>query len=144
MYLVDTDVISALSPGKVPPASLAAWLEARSDDLYLSAVTVTELTDGIAKAEREGAARKAIALQGWLDAILWLYGSRILPLDTAVARLAGRLTDKARGQGHAPGFADIAIAATADSHGFLLLTRNIRHFQPLGIRVADPFDRLPD
>ena len=46
-----------------------------------------------------------------------LYGDRILAFDAATARIAGSISDRARGQGHAPGFADIIIAATAQHHG---------------------------
>ena len=49
----------------------------------------------------------------------------------------------ARAAGHTPGFADVAIAATAGSRGLTILTRNLRHFVPLGIEAADPFETLP-
>lgn len=39
---------------------------------------------------------------------------------------------------------DIAIAATAHVHGLGVLTRNLRHFGPLGVKVADPFSALPE
>lgn len=118
-------------------------MDRNSVGLVLSVVTVAEITDGIAKARREGATRKATALSGWLDTLLHLYGDRILPFDVAVARIAGTLSDAARGQGHAPGFADIMIAATAQHHGLTILTRNVRHFEPLGVAVVDPFTALP-
>ena len=63
--------------------------------------------------------------------------------DTAMARLAGILMDKAREAGHSPGFADIAIAATAESQGLTILTRSLPHFAPLGIAAIDPFQTLP-
>jgi hypothetical protein len=78
-----------------------------------------------------------------LDAVLHLYGDRILAFDTSAARLAGELSDRARGQGHAPGFADIIIAATARQHTLTILSRNVRHFEPLGVPVRDPFRELP-
>jgi hypothetical protein len=34
--------------------------------------------------------------------------------------------------------ADLAIAATAQKHGFTILTRNLRHFGPLGVAALDP------
>jgi len=48
-----------------------------------------------------------------------------------------------RSQGQAPGFADIIIAATAQRHGLAILSRNIRHFDPLGVSAINPFDELP-
>jgi hypothetical protein len=49
----------------------------------------------------------------------------------------------ARGQGQAPGFAGIIIAATALQHGLTILSQNLKHFAPLGVRVLDPFAALP-
>ncbi len=74
--------------------------------------------------------------------MLHLYGDRVMPFDVAAARLAGLPMDKARATGHAPGFPDLAIAATAGSRGLAVLTRNLRHFAPLGIPAIDPFDTL--
>jgi len=143
LYLVDTNLISARAPSRVPLPELAAWMDAHSADLFLSTVTIAEIEDGIAKAKREGATRKARDLIAWLETVLHLYAACILPFDVASARLAGCLSDRARGQGHAPGFADIIIAATAQHHGLTILTRNLRHFEPLGVAVHDPFAGLP-
>jgi predicted nucleic acid-binding protein len=144
VYLVDTNVISAAAPSKAAaPAGLVAWMEERSAALYLSAVTIAEIEDGIAKARREGATRKAKQLTDWLETVLHLYADRILAFDVAAARMAGGLSDRARGAGHAPGFADVVIAATARCHGLTILTRNVRHFAPLGVAAVDPFKTLP-
>ena len=144
MYLIDTNVISAGAPAKASARpDLVAWMEVRSDRLFLSAVTIAEIGDGIAKASREGATRKAADLAAWLDTVLHLYADRVLAFDTAAARIAGILSDLARGRGWAPGFADIAIAATAQCHGLTVLTRNLRHFEPMGVPALDPFANLP-
>jgi toxin FitB len=60
-------------------------------------------------------------------------------MDIAVARIAGALCDRARSRGRTPGFADIAIAATAKVRELTILTRNLRHFTPLGGAAQDPF-----
>lgn len=144
MYLVDTDILSASSPARaVPSHDLAAWMDTHADLLFVSTVTVAEIEDGIVKARREKASRKAAALDEWLRTLLHLYSDRVLAFDLAAAHAAGILSDRARAAGHAPGFADIAIAATAASRRFTILTRNLRHFAPLGVPALDPFDRLP-
>jgi len=142
-YLVDTNVISQSGPTRAAPAGLISWMRAHSDSLYLSAVTAAEIQDGIAKAKREGAARKAAALAAWFETLLHLYSERILPLDVPTARIAGLLSDHARAAGHAPGFPDIVIAANARTHNLTILSRNLRHFLPLGLPVLDPFTNLP-
>jgi len=143
VYLVDTNVISAAAPARPVPPSLIEWMDAHSAALFLSAVTVAEIEDGIAKSRREGATRKSADLTAWLDTVLHLYGDRVLAFDTATARIAGALSDRARGLGQAPGFADIIIGATALHHGLTILSRNLRHFEPFGVSVIDPFKRLP-
>jgi hypothetical protein len=119
------------------------WMDSRSPDLFLSAVTIAELADGIAKAKREGTRRKATELSAWLRTVLHLYGDRVLPFDGPIAEIAGTLADLARGRGHSPGFADIAIAATARRHDLTILSRNERHFAPMDAVVIDPFQQLP-
>ncbi len=124
-------------------AELLNWMDEHSGKLYLSAVTVAEIEDGIAKARREKALRKAAVLTAWLDTVLHLYGDRVLAFDIAAARVAGRLSDLARSKGLASGFADIVIGATAGAHGLIILTRNTRHFEPLGLATINPFQTLP-
>jgi toxin FitB len=144
LYLIDTNVISAAAPSKhAAPAELIGWMEASSDLLFLSVVTAAEVEDGITKAFREGARQKAESLSGWWNFIEHVYGARILPIDLDIAHAVGRLLDRARAAGHAPGFADVAIAATAQVHGHTILTRNVKHFSPLGVPVVNPFEMLP-
>lgn len=143
MYLVDTNVISASAPTKAARPDLIVWMEKRSSSLFLSAISIAEIVDGIAKSRREGASRKAADLSAWLDTVVHLYDDRILPVSSSVAMVAGALSDIARAQGANPGFADILIAATAKCHGLTILSRNIRHFAPLGVLCLDPFDGVP-
>jgi predicted nucleic acid-binding protein len=143
MFLVDTNVISALAPSRRPgSAKLIEWLDEASPQLFLSVITAAEVKSGIAKAEREGAGSKALRLQDWWDSIEYLYAAKLLPFDLRCAHAAGQILDDARA--HDPGFEDIAIAATAQVHGLTVLTRNLRHFEPLGVRSLDPFAALPE
>ena len=145
VYLVDTNVLSAAAPSqpRVPP-QLIQWMETNSERLFLSVITIAEVEDGIAKAQRLGAVRKAAVLREWLELLIYLYDKRILALDDRTARLVGRLADVARSVGQAPGFQDLAIAATAKVNGLTVLTRNLRHFTFLGVDVHDPFEILPE
>ena len=86
MYLVDINVISAGAPSRVVPPALVQWMNAHSIALFLSAVTVAEIEDGIVKARREGATRKATDLAAWLETLLHLYDDHILAFDTARRR----------------------------------------------------------
>lgn len=143
-YLVDTNIISETAPHRpLRSGPLLAWLDARTDALFLSAVTIAEIEAGIAYAERQHATRKAARLAQWLEAVLHLYSHRVLAFDVPAARMVGQLSGQARAGGASPGFADVAIAATAVVHRLTVLTRNLRHFAPLGVTAIDPFAGLP-
>lgn len=146
MYLLDTNVVSLIAPARRrtdADEELAGWIVARSGDLFLSVVTAAEIEDGIAEARRTVASRKADMLAGWWGEILHYWGDRILPVDLAVARKAGRLMDRARAAGVDPGFEDVAIAATGSVHALTVLTRNGKDFRPLGAAFLNPFERPP-
>lgn len=133
MFLIDTDVLSALRRGERHPAA-ARWLTAqRSSDLYPSVVTIGEIERGI-KRELTRDPAFARALSDWLDSVLAWYGGRILQVDLSTAQRWGRLTAVLGHEG-----ADLLIAATALEHGLTVVTRNIRHFEPTGVPVFNPF-----
>ena len=103
MYPVDTNVLSTGSPGRREgTGALADWLDARSDDLFMSAVTVAEVSDGIARLRRSGSLARADRLDDWLHIVLHLYGDRVMAFDTPAARVAGVLMDRARATGTRP------------------------------------------
>lgn len=112
------------------------------DGYVFSLVTVAEIEDGIAKLRREGATRRSADLTAWFDTVLHLYDDRILAFDTATARIAGAMSDRARGLGHAPGLADVIIAATAQYRRLTILSRNLRYLEPLGVAVVDPVHEI--
>ncbi len=131
MYLIDTDVLSALRRRRRNP-DVVRWIESqRMADLYISVVTVGEIERGIAQQQRHNP-DFARDLSGWLDRILDWYGDRILPVDVATARRWGQLS-AALGNDNT----DLLIAATALEHGLTVVTRNVRHFEPTGVLVVD-------
>ena len=144
-YLLDTSVVSVLAPGREAfvTTSLSEWLQAHQHELFLPAIAIAEMAQGVAKLRRAGGADRADRLDRWLDGLLAAYADRILPLDAHAARLAGQISDATIAQGRHPGFADVAIAALAARAGLLLLTCNLKHFQPLGVACADPLVALP-
>lgn len=133
MYLLDTNVISAVRrPDRAP--QVAAWLAGKSEDgLFLSVITLGEIARGIAQQERRDA-DFARDLQTWLDRTVTLFDDRLLPFGTEEARIWGRLSAQL---GH-PG-ADLMIAATALRHGAVVVTGNVRDFEGTGVRIENPF-----
>lgn len=136
MFLLDTVTISELRK-RGPARSVVAWMrKRREEELFLSVVTVGEIQRGIA-AKRHSDPDFAASLSQWLDTLLQVYGDRVLPMGADIARRWGDLSWKA---GH--GGADVLIAATALQHKLTVVTRNVRHFEPLGVPVVNPFPKV--
>lgn len=135
MFLLDTVVLSELrKPPRQRSPNLVRWIEGvSSQDLFVSVVTIGEIERGI---ERQRSLDPAFAesLAAWLDMLMRTYEGRVLPVDVAVARRWGRLSHRIGNKG-----LDLAIAATALEHGFTVVTRNVKHFEPTGVPVLDPF-----
>ena len=131
--LLDTDVISALRrPDRHP--RVAQWVTVQQPaELFLSAITIGEIRRGIAQQERHNAPF-ARELTAWLARLLTLFGGRVLAFDVPVAQRWGRLS-ASLGYDNV----DLMIAATALEHGLAVVTRNVRHFEPTGVKVLDPF-----
>jgi len=142
-YLLDTNAISILAPrpGKekqTTAPTFHAWVRDHDTELFLSTITLAEIQAGISNLECKAATRRASALSHWLNAILELYESRILPLNADIALATGKLLDRALAAGVAPGFEDAAIAATAQIHRLTVVTANTRHFEPFAVPLMAP------
>jgi predicted nucleic acid-binding protein len=143
-FLLDTSVVSAFGPGKTPASPLiAGWIRTHADQLFISAVTVMEIESGIRQFARTGSTRRLSDLTNWLAVVRVDFRDRILPFEENVAMTAGRLEALALAKGRHPGLSDIVIAATGELHGMTILTRNLRHFEPLEVSCLDPFRELP-
>ena len=139
-WLLDTNILSAFAPGKpAVPTNMAVWFAEHTDELFLSAITAAEIEAGIAQRRRSGAERRANQLSDWFEGLLNFYADRVLSFDLAAARIAGALSEVARAGGRHPGFADVAIAAIAKSRELVIVTLNLRHFEPLGVDALNPF-----
>lgn len=133
--IIDTNVLSEARRAGGHPAIKQYLMNAEEDALYLSVITLGELSRGIAKLD-PGA--RQTELEQWLSATERLFISRLLPIDRHVAVRWGKLTDRCARQGVTIGQADALIAATALQHGLAIVTRNVRHFEPTGVHVIDP------
>lgn len=135
MYLLDTNVLSELRRPERADARVSAWA-GRTDpaSLYLSVITLLELEMGVLAVERCDAAQGR-ALRGWLDTrVVPAFATRILPIDTEVARRCAAL--------HVPdrrAERDALIAATALVHRLTVVTRNEQDFRPTGASVFNPW-----
>jgi len=143
-YLLDTSIASVLEPSRSEhSAHFIERTRTRNAEIYLSTITFFEIAQGIAKLHRVGARQRDDDIESWKGILEAAFDIRTLRVDAANADAIGRISDQATSIGRHPGLVDILIAATAQLHGLTLLTRNVRHFEPLGIAVVDPLVRLP-
>jgi toxin FitB len=135
MYVLDTNVVSALRRPDREPV-VADWARAVPlVDQYVTALTVAEVERGVVRKEQTDPAQGAV-LRRWLaERVLPAFAGRVLPFDLSAARILARYPVPE----HAP-YDDAQIAAVAEAHGMTVATRNIRHFTPLGVRVTCPWE----
>ena len=132
MFLLDTNIVSELRRPNPHPAVLDWIRDVPSDRLYLSAVTIGEIQAGI-EITREQDTAKANELEVWLDLVLAAYN--ILPVDAAAFREWGRLMHRQSDTL----LQDAMIAAVASTRGLIVVTRNVRDFEQLGVELVNPF-----
>jgi len=133
VYLLDTNVVSELRRTR-PHPSVVEWVQrVRSEELFLSAVTIGEIQAGI-EITREQDPAKADELEAWLEQRV-LGGFDILSMDASAwrewARLMHRRSDTL--------LQDAMIAAIARTNRLIVVTRNVRDFEPFDVPVLDPF-----
>lgn len=133
MYLLDTNIISELRRKK-PHGAVVAWLRSVEDQhLFISVVTIAEIQAGI-EITREQDVEKASQIEQWLDLVATSYN--ILPMDAVTfrtwAKLMHRKSDNL--------YEDAMIAATAQVHDLIVVTRNVDDFLVFEVQIFNPFD----
>ena len=134
-YLIDTNVLSELRR-KQADARVVAWVQARPrQSLYLSVLSLGEIRKGI---EGVGDATFRQTLADWLEVELPNYFvGRVLGIDVQVADRWSRVQ---AGAGRTLPAIDGLLAATALQHDLVLVTRNAKDFEGLGVQLVNPWE----
>lgn len=133
--LIDTDVIVAARKGGAAPAGVAAFFERVPPDMrYVPVQVIAQLRAGIQCCWRREAALEALALEGWLEAVLADYAPRLLEFDLDCALVCARLCER----GHAHGV-DGQIAAMGIAYGLTVVSGRLDSFVAQGLRLENPF-----
>lgn len=132
MYLLDTMVISEMRR-RDPDVHAANWLgQVDIEGLFVSAISFGEVAAGLEKKDLDPIFRARLAR--WLDEMRILFAARTLPIDTAIAVRWGEMYMRLKRRDM-----DLLIAATALEHDLTLVTRNVRHFEPTGVKLFNPY-----
>ena len=136
-FLLDTNVISEWVKPE-PDPQVVAWLRhAAEDRVFLSVASLAEIRRGV---ELMPAGKRRDRLASWLTEDLPVrFEGRILGVDGRIADAWGIVMARGQKAGVNVGTLDALFAATAEVHGLTLVTRNVKHFLKLGVRLLNPW-----
>jgi len=137
MYLIDTDVISETRKKARANAGVTRFFaDCVTNDVpvFISVITVGEVRRGVDQIRHRGDVSQANLLDTWLNTLLLDFSDYILDFSLEEAQVWGRLRVP-----HSENPLDKQIAATALTHDLKLVTRNVSHFEGLGIPLLNPF-----
>lgn len=133
-YLLDTNVLSEIKKRR-PNEGVDEWFSrVHVDDLYLSAITIGEISRGVSKLRRRQDHRQATIQESWLADLKRQFADRVIPVSVEIAEEWGDLD-----AGRSLPVADALIAATAKVHNWTLITRNTKDFENTGVMLRNPF-----
>ena len=143
MYLLDTNVVSEMrKDSRTKPSSpkmdrrVEHWLKrAEPQTLHLSVISILELERGFHLLKRRDPAQAELILLWVRNRILPGFDGRILSIDLVIAQRCATLVVP-----NPIEYRDALIAATALVHGMTLVTRNVRHFEPTGVTLLNPWE----
>jgi toxin FitB len=137
VFLVDTDVISEARKGANGNVGVREFFDNASQNnlaLFLSAITIGELRQGVEAIRHRGDLTQSARLERWLDRLTIDFADAILPFDQDAAQIWGRLRVP-----HPENPLDKQIAATALIYDLTVVTRNTDHFAATGVPILNPF-----
>lgn len=137
-YVLDTNVVSALRiRGRNP--RVEAWVSSVPvADLFVTATILAEIERGVVAEERTDPCQGTVLRRWFNDRVMPSFAERTLPFDLAAARILAAY----RVPEHAP-LDDALIAAVAQASQMTVVTRNVKHFEPLGVTCIDPWSQNP-
>ena len=137
MILLDTNVLSGLMQ-RIPDQQLVEWLDDQAvESIWTTAITVFEVRMGL---ELLAPGRRRRGLEQAFDQLLAEHlEGRIQTFDQTAAMAAGTIAASRQRTGRTLEIRDLQIAGIATARRASVATRNVRHFDGLGLDVIDPW-----
>lgn len=138
MFLLDTNVVSEMFK-PAPDPNVAGWVrQSPKRQVYISAISKAEMLFGLAiMPEGKRKMAFAAAIHAFLAEEL---KTPILAFGEREAEFYADIASNLRRKGRTTGQSDAQIASVARSHGFKVVTRNVRYFDDCGIDVINPWE----
>ena len=136
-FLLDTNVVSEWVKPR-PDDGVVAWMnEVDEDRVFLSVISLAELRHGV---ERMPTGARRRQLDEWLKEELPLrFEGRVLLIDRVIAEAWGRILARCETAGRPINTMDGFIAATAEAHRLVLVTRNVSDFESSVKEMVNPW-----
>ena len=137
MYILDTNVISAVM-GSQPVPEVAAWIAAQPEEqLFTTTVCQAEILAGV-EVMPEGRRRRGLLAAA--KAIFSIaFDGRILPFDEKSAELYAEIFAARKRSGKPTATTDLMIAAIARTQDATMITRDTAGFEGCGLALIDPW-----
>ena len=137
-YLLDTCVIAELVK-KEPHPSVIRWMDTGDESkMYLSVLTLGEIIKGINKLPKGDRREK---LQSWVtNDLVQRFGSRLLEIDAEISMAWGTMLGEAERLGEKLPVVDSLIAASANVHDLIVVTRNVKDMERCRTKVFNPWE----
>lgn len=134
-YLLDTNVLSEITKSEPEPA-VTDWLyDQKPEDVWVSVLTMGEIERGIFLM-KSGPHRNS--LQTWFNSLKKQYAAQTLPFDQDAAHAWAQIYGRPQFKKGVKKVMDSLIAAFAEAHGFVLVTRNTKDM-PSSAKVLNPW-----
>ena len=137
MIVLDTHLVSEMMR-PTPNSSVLSWLNTQvAEELWLNSVVVSELLFGMARLPT--GARKRLLTDTFSAMLSEDFAGRILTFDLEAAVIYAELAAGGEAKGRPVEMADAQIAAICMAQGAKLATRNLKHFEGLGLVLVNPW-----
>ena len=104
----------------------------------MSVLSIGEIRKGIKSLPLSN---KRAVLEDWLDnEIMPWFGDRVLPVTLPIVEQWGDLAGQMKTAGRSRPVLDALLAATAHKHDLILVTRNGKDYEGLGVTVLNPWE----
>jgi toxin FitB len=135
-FLLDTDIVSAFNKRNLP-AKLAAWLSENEADSFISLISIAEMRHGL----EDASASHYEELMERMKLTEERFAESFIPVDLEILVRWKQLLAELKTVNRTMTCEDSLLAATCLVHGLVMVTNNVRHFEParqFGLEIENP------
>ena len=137
-FLLDTNVLSEFARTREPDRRVDTWLKTTAEEsVFASVLTFAEIRRGI---ELLPVGERRTQLEQWQEDLITSFEMRLLPVTKTIPDRWAVLAARTQRKGITLSDIDGLIAATALEHDLTLVTRNLKDFTGVEVRLFNPWE----